>query len=79
MYADRSVTGKRNAVLDRIFPEGIRISWKLFLALLFFTGLILMIVWIFQIFHAAAPIYTFGAFYDVVALHGAVSNSNCFD
>ena len=49
MYADRSVTRKRNAVLDRIFPEGIRISWKLFLALLFFTGLILMIVWIFQI------------------------------
>lgn len=40
---------KRRAFFDAIFPEGIRISWKLFFALLLFTGLILMIVWVFQI------------------------------
>ncbi len=36
--------------LDHVlFPEGVRISWKIFFALLLFTGVILLIVWTFQI------------------------------
>ena len=31
------------------FPEGIRIRWKIFFALLLFTAIILVIVWVFQI------------------------------
>lgn len=45
----RAGVGRRRAIFDSIFPEGIRISWKLYFALLLFTGLILLIVWVFQI------------------------------
>lgn len=38
------------------FSEGIRISWKIFFAILVFTGVILAIVWFFQIF-LLNPIY----------------------
>ena len=48
-HANGNDVKKRNAFFDAVFPEGIRISWKLFFALLLFTGLILMIVWVFQI------------------------------
>ena len=39
----------RRKFFDAAFPEGIRIRWKIFFALLLFTGVILLIVWIFQI------------------------------
>ncbi|MBQ7320582.1 MAG: HAMP domain-containing histidine kinase [Clostridia bacterium] len=41
---------------EKLFAEGVHISWKIFFALLIFTILILMIVWIFQI-HMLNPIY----------------------
>lgn len=34
---------------ELLFPEGVRISWKIFFALLLFTCVILLIVWLFQI------------------------------
>lgn len=46
---ENSLSRGRRAVFDTVFPSGIRISWKLFFALLLFTGLILFIVWVFQI------------------------------
>jgi len=39
-----------------LFSKGISISWKIFFAMLIFTVLILLIVWIFQI-HLLNPIY----------------------
>ena len=39
-----------------LFPQGVRISWKIFFAILTFTGLILAIVWLLQI-QLLNPIY----------------------
>lgn len=53
----RRMEKKKNFLRDSIlFAEGIHISWKIFLAILIFTVLILMIVWVFQI-RLLNPIY----------------------
>lgn len=44
-----STVQKAKKHMKNPFPEGIRISWKIFFAILVFTGMILLIVWTFQI------------------------------
>ena len=54
--AEHAVSAKERTRFANFFSEGIRISWKIFFAILIFTGVILAIVWLFQI-HLLNPIY----------------------